>query len=171
MFSCALVCIDAFRSQNLPTANTYDLIPSGRRSSVRCVVIVLLCSGNKWYFMASSSNSLHCVSSRISGSVSTHVIKNSRQTNGKRTWLISWNEKHYRVKKRRKIRLINRCTDIWIFTSALGLASLTSAMCCFRSAISCFSQFNTATNTFSSEQIFNWLLEIKSFTWNMKSEN
>lgn len=75
---------------NLPTANIYDFIPSGRRSFVRCVVIKLLCSGSKWYFIASSNNSLHCWSSRISGSVSTQVIRNSRPTNGRRTWLISW---------------------------------------------------------------------------------
>lgn len=74
----------------LPTAKTYGRIPAGRRSLVRCVVIRLRCSGSKWYFMASSKSSLHCESSRISDSLSTQDIKNSRPTNGKRTWLMSW---------------------------------------------------------------------------------
>uniref|UniRef100_A0A8W7PJ69 Uncharacterized protein n=1 Tax=Anopheles coluzzii TaxID=1518534 RepID=A0A8W7PJ69_ANOCL len=50
-------------------------------------------------------------------------------------------------------------------TSGSRTCDISSDMCFLRSLRSCFTQFSTAMNTFSSEQMFSWLLEIKSCTW------
>ena len=64
-------------------------MPSGFLDVVRIEAKDDLCSGNKWYLIASKSNSLHSVFSLTKPSVSTWVIKNSRLINGSLTCFIS----------------------------------------------------------------------------------
>ena len=81
--------IDFTKKKVIPIANKYGFMPSGFLDVVRIEAKDDLCSGNRWYLIASKSNSLHSVFSLTKPSVSTWVIKNSRLINGSLTCFIS----------------------------------------------------------------------------------
>ncbi len=95
-----------------PMAKRYGFIPSGLRCEVLSEANDDLCSGRRWYLqpevpifksrvilvqkiftylMASRRSSLHSVLSLTNASVSTWVIKNSREIRGSLTCFMSWN--------------------------------------------------------------------------------
>lgn len=68
-------------------------MPSGFLSWVLFVVKRERCSGSRWYFIASSSNSWHSVLSLIRLSDSTELIRKSRASRGNLTCRRSWGKK------------------------------------------------------------------------------